>query len=223
MCGRFTLRASPVELAEYFNLFPVPDVLPRPNIAPTQTVLGIVLDSESTDFVARNFRWGLVPSWADDPRIGARMINARGETVATKPAFRSAFKRRRCLIPADGFYEWKPIAPRKKKQPVFIGLKGERLFAFAGLWEIWQGSDGVEIASCTIITTNANPLVATVHDRMPVILSPDDCAAWLDPAANPEELQRLLVPFPPEEMELSEQLAEQLLSPPAAPGSQQLF
>lgn len=143
-------------------------------------------------------RWGLVPSWADDPAIGYKMINARGETVATKPSFRKAFKARRCLVVADGFYEWQKTDG--KKQPHYIRLKHDGPFAFAGLWEHW-GRDGTEIDSCTIITTDANELMAPIHNRMPVILAPTDYDVWLDPAVEEvERLQPLLRPFPAGEM-----------------------
>jgi putative SOS response-associated peptidase YedK len=142
-------------------------------------------------------RWGLVPSWADDPGIGARMINARSETAPEKPSFRSAFRRRRCLIPVDGFYEWK--RENGSKQPYYFRIDGGRPFAFAGLWESWN-KDG-EIRSCTILTTTANDLVEEIHERMPVILPRDRYDAWLDPEAEGEELAALLVPYPGDDLE----------------------
>ena len=145
-------------------------------------------------------KWGLIPSWADDPGIGARMINARSETVAEKPSFRRAFKERRCLIPADGFYEWQRTSGGK--QPYYLRTKSGRPFAFAGLWESWDG-DGSEIHSCTILTTDANDLVGEVHHRMPVILPPGDYELWLDPdVREPGELLPLLAPYPANDMEV---------------------
>jgi putative SOS response-associated peptidase YedK len=149
-------------------------------------------------------RWGLIPSWADDPAIGARMINARAETVAMKPAFRSAFRQRRCLVIADGFYEWRKL-PRRK-QPHYIRLRDRKPFAFAGLWERWTGSDRVgdaaSVLSCTIITTAPNELIAPLHNRMPVILRSKDYGTWLDPDTTQcDVLEPLLCPYPPDEME----------------------
>jgi putative SOS response-associated peptidase YedK len=145
-------------------------------------------------------RWGLIPGWAKDPAIGARLINARAETVAEKPAFRAAFRRRRCLVLADGFYEWQKSA--KRKQPFFFHLRDDRPFAFAGLWESWEGGDNSHLETCTILTTEPNDLVATVHDRMPVILAPDAHDAWLDPAVEqPDRLTPLLRPYPAEAMD----------------------
>jgi putative SOS response-associated peptidase YedK len=145
------------------------------------------------------FRWGLIPSWAKDPAIGNRMINARSETVANKPSFRSAFRRRRCLVPADGFYEWGKIGGAK--QPFFIHMQEESPFAIAGLWEHWQDSEGNEIETCTLLTTEANALLATIHKRMPVILNPGDYARWLDPdSSDPVALHNLLMPYPADAM-----------------------
>ena len=192
MCGRFTLRTSPVELAEIFQLRREPVWHPRYNIAPTQPVA--VVRQHDGSRVLDLLRWGLIPSWSKDPAIGSRMINARGETVATKPSFRAAFKRRRCLIPADGLYEWK-MTESKTKQPYFIGMQDDVPFAFAGLWEHWQGSDGSEVETCTIITTEANSTLSELHERMPVILEEEDYDSWLDPKQeDKEELQSLLVP-----------------------------
>jgi putative SOS response-associated peptidase YedK len=173
---------------------------PRYNIAPTQQVAAIRTHAGSPQRELAWMRWGLIPSWADDPAIGNRMINARGETLAEKPAYREAFRRRRCLIPADGFYEWKQGA--KPKQPNYIYLKNEQPFAFAGLWESWQHA-GQTIESCTIITTEANELLRPLHERMPVILGPDDYETWLDASIqNPERLEPLLVPYPADRMTL---------------------
>lgn len=188
---------SPGEvLAEFFELVEVPPVAPRYNIAPTQPVPVVRTDRAAK---ARRFdllHWGLIPSWAKDPIIGSRMINARAETVAGKPSFRSAIRYRRCLLAADGFYEWKKIEGQKRKQPYYIHLGDHRPFAFAGLWEHWEGADGSEIESCTIITTEPNALMRPLHNRMPVILHPKDYAVWLDPQVQkPDSVQSLLVPY----------------------------
>jgi putative SOS response-associated peptidase YedK len=146
-------------------------------------------------------RWGLIPSWAKDTKIGASLINARADTIATKPSFRTAFKRRRCLIPADGFYEWKK-GEGKTKQPFYIRLKKDYPFAFAGLWEHWEGPDNSAIDSCTIVTTEANDTLRPLHDRMPVILQEEDYDRWLDPKTeDPTQLCELLKPYPSEEMD----------------------
>ncbi len=200
MCGRFNLRATPAQLVEIFKLLRVPELQPRFNIAPTQPVLTIRETDEGRE--PDVFHWGLIPSWSKDPAIGSRMINARGETVATKPSFRSAFRRRRCLIPVSGFYEWRNIGGRKK-QPFHIGMHDDRTFAFAGLWEHWEGADGSAIRSCTIITTESNEQLAEIHDRMPVILHPEDYERWLErDFQDKEALQLLLVPYANDEMKL---------------------
>lgn len=186
MCGRFTLRTSAFVLAQAFGVRAGADWAPRYNIAPTQTILAVALNGEKERDWGL-FRWGLIPSWADDPKIGNQMINARAETVAAKPAFRSAFRRRRCLILADGFYEWKKKGA--EKQPLLICQRDGRPFAFAGLWERWtKGAQAID--SCTIITTAANARMQPVHDRMPVILPPTEYERWL--TADPEEAEQLL-------------------------------
>jgi putative SOS response-associated peptidase YedK len=196
MCGRITLRVAPEALASHFGVSKL-DYLPRFNIAPTQDVATVRDSGEGRELAF--LRWGLIPSWAKDTKIGTRLINARAETVAEKPAFRSAFKHQRCLIPADGFFEWQNDGGRKK--PHYITLQDGGLFAFAGLWEEWQPEGSETIRSCTIITTGANELVRLLHDRMPVILEPGDYAGWLNPTARPaEELLPLLQPFPSDKM-----------------------
>ncbi|HEV3007271.1 MAG TPA: SOS response-associated peptidase [Pirellulales bacterium] len=192
MCGRFTLRTPASDVAKEFGLIDVPELFPRYNIAPTQDVAAVRLDEAGGRELAM-LRWGLVPSWADDSSIGNRMINARAETVAAKPAFRRAFAKRRCLIVADGFYEW--AKEDGGKQPyLFTVDRGP--FALAGLWELWRGVD-----SCAIITTTANGLMARFHERMPVILPRDGYAVWLDPEfADLDHLQSLLRPSPAEGM-----------------------
>ena len=199
MCGRFTLSVNPDELEKTFSEYTFPSKFaPRFNIAPTQPVLAIPNDDKNeADF----FVWGLIPMWAKDPALGNRLINARGETLAEKPAFRSSLKYKRCLILADGFYEWKGAPGRKTKTPFFIHMKDRKPFAFAGLWDSWNSPDGSLIKSCTIITTEPNDLTAIIHNRMPVILHPRDYAKWLDPAPQtPEHLKPLIKPFPAEEM-----------------------
>lgn len=200
MCGRFNLRTPTHQLVEIFDLVRVPDaadLAPRYNIAPTQPVAAIRQTDLGRELAL--LRWGLIPPWADDPKIGNRMINARAETVATKPAFRSAFRERRCLIPADGFYEWKRLDSRRK-QPYCIATDDGSPLALAGLWERWRRG-GESIESCTILTTEANELLAEMHDRMPVVLPRDAWDRWLDPdGRDVDELQSLLVPFPAVQM-----------------------
>lgn len=203
MCGRFTLTTTDGEtLRATFNLDGIPiDLSPRYNIAPTQNIATIIHDDGAPQNTLVRMCWGLIPSWAKDPSIGSRMINARAETVAEKPSFRAAFKRRRCLIPADGFYEWQ-AQPDGPKVPLYITLQDHALFGFAGLWEVWKDpASGELIHSCTIITTDANERVAPIHNRMPVILRPDTYAIWLD---NTEDdtalLQDLLRPYASEAM-----------------------
>jgi putative SOS response-associated peptidase YedK len=195
MCGRFTLTTPMPVLAELF-LFPEMEAQaqpPRYNIAPTQVVAAVRAADDAGHRELAYCRWGLIPSWADDPAIGNRLINARAETAAEKPAFRSAFRHRRCLIPADGFYEWQKADGRK--QPFYFKRKDGQPFAFAGLWERWERG-GEPIDTCTILTTEANELVHPVHERMPVILAPEDYARWLDPKVKQAELlQPLLHPY----------------------------
>ncbi len=199
MCGRFTLTIDPYHLQEAFPWAVIPDDLPpRYNIAPSQPVAVIPNTGDTT---VQMFKWGLIPSWSKDPSIGDCMINARAESLAEKPSFRNAYKRRRCLILSDGFYEWKQNPDLKSKQPMYIRLKNGRPFAFAGLWELWQAPDGSEIRSCTIITTQPNALLETIHNRMPVILPPDSYPEWLSTEdRQPSQLERLLVPYPADEM-----------------------
>ena len=209
MCGRFTLASNAEALNQTFFDFAGPmDLSPRYNISPTQDVAVIANTSTDTgeprdtgqvDF----FHWGLIPSWAKDPKIGNRMINARSETLSEKPSFRNAYKHRRCLILADGYYEWKQIPGDRSKQPVYIRLKSQKPFALAGLWEVWQ-ADGVDepLRSCTIITCPPNAMLEEIHHRMPVILPQDAYVKWLAPnQQSADTLQRLLVPYLDEEME----------------------
>jgi putative SOS response-associated peptidase YedK len=201
MCGRFTLRAPASVLARQFEIFEMPSIGPRFNIAPTQAVPVVRISPRQRqprrELVA--LRWGLIPSWAKDPAIGNRMINARAETVTEKPSYRAAFRRRRCLIPADGFYEWQTVAG--KKRPHFIHIADHRPFALAGLWESWQGPEDSEIESFTILTTEPNDVVRPIHNRMPVILNETDYTLWLDPTVGePELLSPLLIPYPADSM-----------------------
>ena len=197
MCGRYAQRTDPKRLAKEFKVTDVPAVEPRYNIAPTQDILGVVESADGREM--KFYKWGLVPSWAKDKSMGARLINARSETVTEKPSFRESFKKRRCIIPADGFYEWKRTDG--KKQPFFFQMPDERPFGFAGLWERWEGADGEVIHSCTILTTEANEVLRPVHDRMPVILHPDDYELWLDVDARKFDLVReVLRPYPAEEI-----------------------
>jgi putative SOS response-associated peptidase YedK len=194
MCGRFTVRMDARESARVFGVSKADgEYTPSFNVAPAQKV-PVVLIREGQR-VMDTFQWGLIPSWAKDPATGNRLINARAETVADKPSFRQAFLRRRCLILADGFYEWK--SEGKRKQPVHITLKDRSGFAFAGLWEHWQSPGGDTVKSCTIITTEANAFMRPLHHRMPVILPKDKEDTWLDPATTDREvLLALLVPYP---------------------------
>ncbi|MBW4472280.1 MAG: SOS response-associated peptidase [Stenomitos rutilans HA7619-LM2] len=192
MCGRFSLTASAETLAEAFQLDALPEWTPRYNIAPTQRVAAIAA-SPTQSLRLRLLRWGLVPGWAKDLTIGTKLINARAETAAEKPSFRAAFKQRRCLILADGFYEWQRL-DRKTKQPYYFQLASAQPFAFAGLWERWQQDDDV-VETCTILTTQANELLEPIHDRMPVILAPDAYDRWLDSTTSAASLQQLLHPY----------------------------
>ncbi len=196
MCGRFIQCTVGEPLAERFQAAPAPGLAatPRYNVAPTQPVWAVRPTATGGDRELVQLHWGLIPAWAREPRLTYSTINARAETVAEKPAFRHAFRHRRCLIPADGFYEWRRNAARK--QPYCIAPADGRPLAFAGLWERWE-RDGHIIESCTILITQANELIAPIHDRMPVILDPADQDRWLDPAMiDPAALRPLLVPCP---------------------------
>lgn len=225
MCGRFTLRTPLTVLIQHFDLdsrgdrqMPLFDA--RYNIAPTQDILVVRIDPRDGQRIAAMLRWGLIPSWSKEPGGGPPMINARSETLAEKPTFRTAYRRRRCLIPADGFYEWQQAAggSKAKKQPFYIHRPDGAPFAFAGLWERWTqssppsasppadsavGDDSrpLAIESCTIVTTTANNTLRDLHDRMPVILAPNDYAKWLDPKSeDPAALQYLLAPCGDDEL-----------------------
>lgn len=196
MCGRFTLRTNLNLIAEQFGVPKQLELIPRFNIAPTQQVAVVRMHDGQRQLAT--LRWGLIPSWAKDLKIGYSTINARCDSLATKPAFRAAFKKRRCLVLADGYYEW--LAQGKVKQPYLYEVDGGRPFAFAGLWEQWWGpekKDEPPLESCTIVTTDANELAHKIHDRMPVILEARDYDAWLDANnQDAESLKHLYDPFP---------------------------
>jgi putative SOS response-associated peptidase YedK len=193
MCGRFTLTTPAQAVHQLFPLFDLAEEPARYNIAPTQGILAVRAGPDGKPELA-HLRWGLVPAWADDPAIGNRLINARAETAASKPAFRAAFRRRRCLIVADGFYEWQKSGGRK--QPYYFQLRDGVPFAFAGLWEHWDRGER-PLDTCTILTTDANDLLRPIHDRMPVILPRESFERWLDPTFQAvPELEALLQPYP---------------------------
>lgn len=196
MCGRYALYADGEQLAWRFGL-PVPHpVPPRYNIAPSQPLLALRYNPDTRQREWTHLIWGLVPRWAKDPAIGNRMINARAETLREKPAFRDAYRYRRCIIPANGFYEWQKTG--NAKRPYFVRARDNLPLGLAGLWESWHSADGGELQTCTIITTDANAVVRPLHERMAVILPPESYDAWLDPTASPESLAPLLRPVPDE-------------------------
>ncbi|MEE2679053.1 MAG: SOS response-associated peptidase [Myxococcota bacterium] len=202
MCGRFTLTTPPEEIADCFALDAVPELAPRYNIAPTQEV-GTVQAGSSGAREFRRRRWGLVPHWSKDPRMGARLINARSETLVEKPSFREAFRHRRCLVPADGFYEWAGKG-RGSRQPHHIRRPDRGPFAIAGLHERWRDEAGAWLETCTLVTVPANARLAPVHHRMPAILPPEQWDAWLDPeVADAVRLLPLLRPCPDSELEFA--------------------
>lgn len=201
MCGRFTLQIPPELLAEIFGLTGIPVYPARYNIAPTQQVLAVrsVADNERRELVS--LKWGLIPSWAKDQSIGNRMINARAETVQEKPAFRNAIKHHRCVIPASGFFEW--LHEKNMAKPFYVRLKDSSPMCFAGIWEHWKSPDGEFIESCSILTTKSNTLIEPLHDRMPVILHPQEFSLWLDrEITDPEKQKHLYQPYPATLMEL---------------------
>ncbi len=200
MCGRFVLTTAGEALAEHFDLETAPALAPRYNIAPSQEVAVVRRRQVEGSRELAMLRWGLVPHWARDPKMGARMINARSETVAEKPSFRDAFKRGRCLVPVSGFYEWQRSG--KGKQPYYFRGKDERPLAIAALWDRWRGPENTVIESCALLTTAANELMRPIHDRMPVIVEPANYRLWLDPASrNADRLHALLTPRTTDELE----------------------
>lgn len=200
MCGRFTLTSPAQVIAETFGVEPPDGLEARYNICPSQAVAAVCRASDEDRRVMRFFHWGLVPHWMKEPPKDARMINARSETAHEKPAFRDAFRRRRCLVPANGFYEWR--AGPGGKQPYLIRSKGGGPFAIAGLWATWRRDDGPRLESCALLTTTPNELMAPIHDRMPVLLPPETWDSWLDPeVADVDRLREMLQPAPAGEME----------------------
>jgi putative SOS response-associated peptidase YedK len=209
MCGRYTSTSTVDDLAAAYQVDEVrTEQLPlRYNVAPSQPVYAVAV-RRSGHRALGSFKWGLVPSWAKDPKIGNRMINARGETAASKPAFSAALARRRCLIPADGFYEWqrrnRPDGRPAGRLPYAIRRVDGVPMAFAGLWEVWRDPDDPEgplLRTCAIVTTSANDLMAPIHERMPVVLAPEDWSVWLDPASELSVIEGLLVPAPADRFE----------------------
>ena len=199
MCGGYTLTVDASVLGRLFELETLTELIPRYNIRPTQLVPIVRANADGAREWA-SVRWGLIPSWAKDAKIGSRMINARAETAADKPSFRSAFKHRRCLLPADGFFEW--VKTPDGKQPHHIRFTDRRAFAFAGLWERWTPSEGDSIESCTILTTRPNEFIARLHDRMPVILSPERFNDWIGHGALcPDAAEAMLLPHPADGLE----------------------
>ncbi len=199
MCGRYALALESDDLQEAFPDFVFPDQFqPRYNIAPGQPILTLPNNGAKK---ATFHVWGLIPSWANDPEIGRGLINARAETLGEKPSFRGPYKYHRCLIPANGFFEWQAQPGTNGKLPYFIKMKSGEPFAFAGLWDTWQSPDGTQVASATIITTTPNELMASIHNRMPVILTKDCYTQWIDPSPQPpSRFESLLIPYPSEEM-----------------------
>jgi len=213
MCGRFTLFSNADKIATLFDLessaVDTPPLPPRYNIAPTQPVAVVRIRPGQPEREWALTHWGLVPSWSKDPSIGTRMINARSETAAEKPSFRAAFKRRRCLVPTDGFYEWQKApagSKSKRKQPYFISMADGQPFAIAGLWESWTGADGSALESCTLLTTTPNELMEPLHNRMPVIIEPDEYGDWLGDGRDADRvyqdhLHHLMRSYPAERMQ----------------------
>lgn len=199
MCGRFSLVVPERFFSRVFVFKDLPEMQPAYNIPPGVDIWAVKNRESTGEPTVARLSWGLVPSWAKDPKIGYRMINARSETACDKPAFRSAFKQGRCVIPADGFYEWR--RNEKTKMPFHIHLHEHEPFAMAGLWETWKGPEGGELHSCTILTTAPNNLMESIHDRMPVILPWEAVAAWLAPDTSIDELKSLLLPYPADNME----------------------
>ena len=200
MCGRFALTSDESGICEYFRVNLSTPVKPRFNIAPSQKLLIIRLQSETQEHTSSLVRWGLIPSWAKDQSIGARLTNARSETVLTKPSFRDSFRRRRCLIPATGFYEW--TTSGKRKQPYYVRLISNEPFGIGGLWDSWEDNEKIE-ETCTILTCDANQAMQHLHPRMPVVIQPERYDAWLSSATELTDLSQDLLPFPEETTAIS--------------------
>jgi putative SOS response-associated peptidase YedK len=199
MCGRFSLVVPERFFSRIYVFKDLPEMQPDYNIPPGVDIWAVRTQANSHEPEAVRLKWGLVPFWAKDPKIGNRLINARSETVAEKPAFRAAFQKRRCIIPSDGFFEWKRQG--KSRIPHYIHLKGHEPFAMAGLWESWSSPGGGTIESCTILTTSPNSLMERLHDRMPVILPQQAIEIWLDETASAKKLTELTYPYPSTQME----------------------
>jgi putative SOS response-associated peptidase YedK len=210
MCGRYAITLPPDAVRAYFRYVEQPNFPPRYNIAPTQPISIVRLERERDNGAHRHFalvRWGLLPSWVKDPRDFPLIINARDDMLLTKASFRAAIRHRRCIVIADGFYEWRktPMKTRAPKQPFLIRRRDGQPMAFAGLWESWLGADGSELDTACIVTTHANGLVSAIHDRMPAILDPRDFDAWLDErGTTPEQALRLIRPAPDDALEMIE-------------------
>ena len=201
MCGRFALTSDESSLCKHFRVNLSTPMTPRFNIAPSQKILVIRLQSQTKKHTSSLVRWGLIPSWARDQSIGARLTNARSETALTKPSFRDSFRRRRCLIPATGFYEW--TTSGKRKQPHYIRLPSNEPFGIGGLWDSWEHNNEI-IETCTILTCDANEAMQHLHPRMPVVIQPERYDAWLDPATELKDLSQDLLPFPKETTTISQ-------------------
>jgi putative SOS response-associated peptidase YedK len=200
MCGRYALTTAPEAIRALFRYLEQPEFPPRHNVAPTQPVAIVRMVEGRREFAL--VRWGLIPAWVKDPRGFSLLINARGESALDKPAFRNAMKRRRCLFPADGFYEWKRDGNRK--QPYFVRLKSGQPMAFAGLWESWSGPNGEEMETAAIVTTTASRSIAHIHDRMPVIVAPEAFDFWLDPNVDAQTAAAVIAPAPDAALEAYE-------------------
>jgi putative SOS response-associated peptidase YedK len=199
MCGRFGLTRPEALKLERFGISELPPLVPRYNIPPSSDILVVRERKGVTE--AETIRWGLVPSWAKDPTIGNRMANVRSDTALDKPSFNAAMQRRRCLIPADVFYEWQDVPGQKKRRPYAVALNDGELFALGGIWEAWRPKDGGEwLITCAILTTEPNDLLAPIHDRMPVIIRPDDYESWLSRSTKTAVVSRLVEPFATDEM-----------------------
>jgi putative SOS response-associated peptidase YedK len=194
MCGRYTIISAPEAIRALFRYEEQPNFPPRYNVAPTQPVPVVRVDEGRRRFVL--MRWGLIPSWAKDPRTFTLLINARGESVNEKAAFRMAMRRRRCLLPADGFYEWRQVGVGGEKQPFYVRPRAGGPMAFAGLWETWSGPNGEEMDTAAIVTTTANRTLASIHPRMPVVVAPDAFDFWLDSRIDGETAAALITPAP---------------------------
>ncbi len=205
MCGRYTLHHKPEEIVERFDVEPLEEydeyLSPRYNIAPSQ-IVPVIRQSRLDDGTREmaGCKWGLIPFWAKDPKIGNNLINAKAETIAEKSSFKHSFAKRRCLIPADGFYEWQKRG-KAPSQPIYVRRRDGGLFAFAGLWEKWRSPDGETIESCTIVTIEPNAFISKFHHRMAAILKPEDEAVWIDPESKIEDLSRVLLPYDSEDLE----------------------